>query len=495
MNRALAPALSALLLAVLGLPTAAQDQSAAGVPEPAREFRAVWVATVGNINWPSKPGLPVGTMKAELEAILDKAQLLNLNAVIFQVRPACDALYRSDLEPWSEYLTGKQGVAPEGGFDPLAFAVTEAHRRGLELHAWFNPFRAQHHSTKSAPAANHISKRRPDVVRRYGNYLWLDPGMPTARQHSLDVILDVVRRYDIDAVHFDDYFYPYAVNDGQGNNVPFPDESSYQMFGAGLPRSDWRRRNVDDFIRDVYRSVHQVKPWVRVGISPFGIWRPNHPPGITGLDAYEALHADARKWLRNGWVDYLAPQLYWPIDSPGQSFPKLMDWWKGQNTAGRHVWPGLNTGNTVRARDPWKPQEIISQIRLTRQAGLGGHIHWSYAGLQKNVVLATRLKTLLYPEPVLTPTYPWLDGAPPPAPVVQLDTLRQAPATVKWSPGEGEPAHLWLVQARISGVWRATVLPGSVRRHTLSTRRPEAVVVRAVDRCGNLSPVAEVKPK
>jgi uncharacterized lipoprotein YddW (UPF0748 family) len=453
------------------------------------------VATVGNINWPSKPGLPVGTLKAELLAILDRAQSLNLNAVIFQVRPACDAMYESSLEPWSEYLTGKQGQAPGEGFDPLAFAVREAHRRGLELHAWFNPYRARHHSARSAPASNHISQRRPDIVRRYGNYLWLDPGMPASRQHSLEVIIDVVRRYDIDAVHFDDYFYPYAVKDAQGKDIPFPDEPSYELFGAGLPRSEWRRKNVDDFIREVQRSVHRIKPWVRFGVSPFGIWRPQHPPGITGLDAYEALHADARKWLRNGWVDYLVPQLYWTIDSPGQSFPKLMNWWQEQSAGQRHIWPGMNTANTVRTRDPWPPEEITAQIRLTRQAGLQGHVHWSYDGLARNDVLSKRLKALFYAEPAITPRYPWLDATAPASPKVDLDTPRQGPSTVKWTPGPGEPAHQWLVQVCSSGVWRTAVRPADAREYTVSGRQPEAVAVRAVDRCGNLSNATVVTPK
>src|SRR5579871_3371768 len=322
--------LSAVLV-LLGLPLLPMSGNANDTPPPVpREFRGVWVATVANIDWPSKPGLSTDQQKAEMLAILDKAAQLKLNAIIFQVRPGCDALYDSRLEPWSEYLTGQMGRAPDSYYDPLAFAVEEAHKRGLELHAWFNPYRARHAEAKSSISPDHVSQMHPDLVKQYGRSLWLDPGEKAVQDYSLSVILDVVRRYDIDGVHIDDYFYPYKETDAQNKVLPFPDDASWQKYvqsGGTLSRDDWRRQNVDTFIERLYKGVKEVKPWVKFGISPFGIWRPGYPAQVKGFDAYQELNADSRKWLRNGWLDYWTPQLYWKIDQTGQSYPVLLKWW------------------------------------------------------------------------------------------------------------------------------------------------------------------------
>ncbi|HEU0052128.1 MAG TPA: family 10 glycosylhydrolase, partial [Longimicrobium sp.] len=243
-------------------------------PAVRREFRAVWVATVANIDWPSRPGLPADSARRELDAILDRSAELRLNAIVFQVRPAADALYPSTLEPWSEYLTGAQGTPPDQAWDPLAYAVEGAHRRGMELHAWFNPYRARHPSAKSPNSATHISRANPELVKRYGQYLWMDPGEPAVQQRSIDVMMDVVRRYDVDGVHIDDYFYPYPERDSAGANIDFPDSASWARYVAGggrLSRDDWRRHNVDVFIQRLYREIKNEKPWVKFGISPFGI--------------------------------------------------------------------------------------------------------------------------------------------------------------------------------------------------------------------------------
>ena len=232
--------LTAFLLAPLLALAAEQDFTSNEImpPPPAREFRAAWIATVGNSSWPSKPGLTTAQQKAELIAILDRAVALKLNAIIFQIRPACDALYQSSLEPWSEYLTGTMGRSPWPYYDPLTFAITEAHKRGLELHAWFNPFRAHHFQAKSPIAQNHVSRTQPQLVRSYGKYLWLDPGDPAVRDYSLRVVLDVLKRYDVDGIHFDDYFYPYKEKNSAGNEVDFPDDASWKKFGgsSGLTR-------------------------------------------------------------------------------------------------------------------------------------------------------------------------------------------------------------------------------------------------------------------
>ncbi|MBW3630866.1 MAG: family 10 glycosylhydrolase, partial [Gemmatimonadetes bacterium] len=255
----------------------------AGPPPVQREFRGVWVASVSNIDWPSRPGLAVQEQKSELLAILDRAADLRLNAVILQVRPAADALYASDHEPWSEYLTGEMGRAPEPFYDPLQFAVDEAHRRGLELHAWFNPFRARHPSARSQIHGSHLSRVRPEIVRSYGTHLWMDPGEPDVREHSIRVVLDVVRRYDIDGVHIDDYFYPYKERDAAGAPIDFPDSASYARYRAGggvLARNDWRRHNVDTFVERLDREIKREKRWVSFGVSPIGTWRPGNPPQI-----------------------------------------------------------------------------------------------------------------------------------------------------------------------------------------------------------------------
>ncbi len=250
------------------------------VPPPAREFRAAWITEVAvNPDWPSKPGLTTAQQKAELISLLDRAQQLHFNAVFFQVRPACDAFYSSSIEPWSDRITGTMGKAPEPFYDPLAFTIAEAHKRGLELHAWFNPFRAAHPETKSPPAPNHITRTHPELVRHYADQIWLDPGEPAAQARTLAVVLDVVKRYDVDGVVFDDYFYPYPVKNFAGHELDFPDDASWQKYGmkTGLTRDDWRRDNVNQLVQKVSQEIKAAKPQVQFGISPFGIWRPQNP--------------------------------------------------------------------------------------------------------------------------------------------------------------------------------------------------------------------------
>lgn len=386
--------LAAALLALLAsLPAAAAPP----------EFRGVWVATVANIDWPSKPGLPADEQKKQLVALLDKCKDLNLNAVIFQVRPMCDALYESKLEPWSSFLTGTQGKSP--GYDPLTLAVEESHKHGLELHVWLNPYRAWSPSAKGAPAANHLVKARPDLAKKYGKHHWLNPTHPDVRKHSLAVAVDVVTRYDIDGVHMDDYFYPYPEQDDEKKEIPFPDDDTweqYQKGGGKLARDDWRRDAVNQFVKELYEQVHAAKPWVKVGISPFGIWRPGHPEGIAGFDQYGKLYADAKLWLNEGWVDYFTPQLYWPIAQEKQSYPKLLDWWMKENAKGRHVWPGNYTGKH-------SAEEIASQVKLTRERAAWGNVHFSMKSLTGEKL--ARLKEL-YAEPAAIPATPWLGKRP-----------------------------------------------------------------------------------
>jgi uncharacterized lipoprotein YddW (UPF0748 family) len=352
-------------------------------PHRAHELRGLWVATVANLDWPSRRDLTPEQQRAELIAIFDRAASLHLNAIFLQVRPQADAIYPSSIEPWSEYLTGAMGKAPDPPYDPLQFAVTEAHARGLELHAWFNPFRARHDSSTTM-AGSHMVAAHPEMVRSYGKYIWMDPGDDTVHRETLAVIADVVRRYDVDGVHLDDYFYPYP-EDG----VPFPDDDTWQRYVAGggtMSRGDWRRDNINRFVRDLYATVKEIKPKVEVGISPFGIWRPHHPRQIEGLDSYDDIYADSRLWLQRGWVDYLAPQLYWPIDRRAQSFPVLLRWWSDQDRRGRGIVAGMSVNRVATGRTgSISADEIARQIAIVRrESGAVGFILFSARTLMQD---------------------------------------------------------------------------------------------------------------
>lgn len=465
-------------------------------PSLPREFRGVWVATVNNIDWPSARGMPVAAARAEMERLLDLAARLNLNAVVLQVRPCADAMYPSELEPWSEFLTGRSGQPPsEAGYDPLAEWIAGAHARGLELHAWVNPFRSRHPGQKAPDALSHVNVAQPGWVRDYAGGKWMDPGEPAAREHSLAVILDLVRRYDLDGVHYDDYFYPYP--DGA---KPFPDDTTYGAYtaaGGRLSREEWRRDNINSFVRRLYEGVKRLKPHVKVGASPFGIWRPGFPPGIRGFDAYDKLAADARLWLREGWIDYIAPQLYWPVDQKPQSYERLLDWWIANNDRGRHVWvgnyasrvlpaPGGTGGGgaapgvggesaattDAKGRPSWEPSEIVRQIELTRLRGddsggaagaSTGNIHFSaVALLQNRRGLADALVSGPYASPAIVPASPWLAPAgstPPAAPGLTVALVAGGAAEVVAVPGPGT-SHLVVWSRRVPAEGAA---PGGAR--------------------------------
>ena len=463
---------------------------AADEPPLKREFRGVWVATVSNIDWPSKPGLPAAEQKAELIAILDKSKELNLNAVVFQVRPMADALYESKLEPWSEYLTGESGKSP--GYDPLAFAVAEAHARGLELHAWFNPYRARHPSAKSPATADHITRARPDLAKPYGTHHWMNPTNSEVADKSLAVVLDVVKRYDVDGVHIDDYFYPYKEKDAAKETIPFPDDdtwAAYQKGGGKLTRDDWRRDAVNRFVARMYKAFKESKPWVKVGISPFGIWRPGYPKGIAGFDQFAELYADAKLWLNEGWVDYYAPQLYWPIAQEKQSFPKLLGWWAGENTKKRHLWPGLYTSRAPETAKGWSAREVTDQIALAREGhGATGVVHFSMKAFLKNAGGVTDAVKAAYAEPALVPETPWLaaDKAPAP-PTVKRDTQDgravykvKVPADVRFIVSRAEASGTWTTAVRGAGDG-SIVIPAAAGR----------TVFRSLDRVGRLSEAVE----
>lgn len=464
-------------------------------PPVSREFRGVWVATVANIDWPSKPGLSTWEQQGEMIAILNKAVALHLNAVIFQVRTATDALYSSKLEPWSEYLTAQMGRPPEPVYDPLAFAVEEAHKRGLELHAWFNPYRSRHSSAKSEISANHISAMRPEIVRNYGRSMWLDPGDTAVRRHSIKVITDVVKRYDIDGVHIDDYFYPYKERDSSGKVLDFPDSLTWNRYvaaGGKLSRDDWRRSNVDTFVRDLYKSIKSTKRWVKFGISPFGMWQPGYPPQIKGFNAYAELYADSKKWLNEGWLDYFTPQLYFLLARPETSYSALLDWWISENTRGRNIWPGNYTSRIGASGDnAWPAKEILDQISTTRLTeGAGGNVHFSMkVFLQNRDSIDDRLLAGPYASPALVPASPWLDSIPPRAPAAILEKDSATGATkVVFAPRGTERVWLWVLRYRNGPDWVTTIFPAEQRSHMFEGKTvPDEVVVSAVDRTGNES--------
>ena len=416
-------------------------------PEPAREFRAAWVATVFNLDWPSKAGLPASQQKAELLRIIEQAARMRLNAIILQVRPNGDALYKSDLEPWSAWLSGP-GTNP--GYDPLAFAITEAHRRGIEIHAWFNPFRA---TVSSRPVGrNHISRRQPGWLLKAGSTTMLNPSRPQAREHVLKVIMDVVRRYNIDGVHLDDYFYPYPPH--------------HKVADGRTPAQ--RRAAIDSFVQELYRQVKQANPHVRVGISPFGIWQPGFPEQVqAGGNAYEDLACDARKWLARGWVDYLSPQLYWRCEGP-QSFPALMQWWSGINPS-RPVWPGIASVRIDSKEDPGrKASEIGRQIAYSRQLARqsSGQLFWSWKSLGTNRGGVQKVLASCYKSLALPPAMHWSGSTRPERPHVQAQDTGNG-CTLTW---QGN-ARKWVVQVGSKGRWfTLDVLPGNCNKITLPPR-------------------------
>lgn len=439
-----------------------------------REFRAAWVATVANINWPSTPGLSTEIQQQEAIKILNNLQANNFNAVIFQVRPQADALYKSELEPWSFYLTGKQGQEPVPFYDPLEFWIEEAHRRGIELHAWLNPYRA-HHIKGGEVTPYSVVKTHPDlVVQLELGYHWLIPTKKETIEYSINVVMDIVKRYDIDGIHFDDYFYPYpSYNDGKD----FPDSKGFAEYtnnGGKLSREDWRRDHVNIFIKRVYDTIKSEKKYVKFGISPFGIWRPGYPESIEGMDQYEKLYADAKLWLNEGWIDYFAPQLYWKINRYPQSFPLLLNWWEEENTKERHLWPGLHTrqGEDERAIDESINQIMISRAMLSNRPG---NIFWNVGALDENPAFSEQLMTGPYKRQALIPTFGWLDNIPPMAPKVQVSKVADK-LNLVWSNSSDEIISHWVIYTKYSDRWSYKIVNSDVLSMELNTIEIEILV-------------------
>jgi len=370
---------------------------------PKREFRGAWVASVSNLDWP-KSSNPE-TQQSELRSLLNELKAIGINAIVLQIRSECDALYESTYEPWSYWLTKEQGTAPDPFYDPLEFAVAEAHKRGMELHAWFNPYRAVVKTGNHTIDPSHVSKEHPDWILTFGTLKILDPGLPMVRDFVTTVVLDVVERYDVDGVHFDDYFYPYPPN-----QITDEDDLTFANYSRGFTnRGNWRRDNINLFIEMVYDSIQVVKPHVKLGVSPFGIWKNGVPSGIVGLDAYNVIYCDGVAWLNKKIVDYLTPQLYWPFGG-GQDYGKLLPWWASQ-TKGRHLYPG----QAAYRISSWSATEMPDQIRLNRETNnVWGSVFFRALNFRSNPKgFSDSLRTNLYLYPSLSPIMSWKETEPP----------------------------------------------------------------------------------
>jgi uncharacterized lipoprotein YddW (UPF0748 family) len=410
------------------------------VSQPKYEFRAVWIATVDNIDWPSPGNFNTELQKAEFIRQLDMHQRNGMNAVIVQVRPACDAIFPSSIEPWSQWLTGEQGRAPVPFYDPLEFMISETHKRGMEFHAWCNPYRAVfqigHYTTTivkhgkhkrrksvwhngSSISANHVSLKHPDWILTYGDTKYLDPGNKDVQLYVNNVIRDMLGRYDIDAVHFDDYFYPYRIG-----GVEFPDNASYLKYGQGMDKESWRRSNVDTVIQMLHRTIRDVKKNCKFGISPFGVWR-NFSKDSLGSDTragqtnYDDLYADILLWMKNGWIDYVVPQLYWEFEQKNAPFGVLLDWW-GRNHYDRPCYIGLGfyrAGSNEFWRDKNQLPRQLRAIRSNPQ--IGGEVYFSSTSFFKNPYgWNDTLRENFYDYPALIAPMPWIDSLRPSIPVV-----------------------------------------------------------------------------
>lgn len=388
---------------------------------PKRELRAVWVASVTNIDWPSSKNLTSAQQRSELITLLNKHQLNGMNCIMFQIRPSCDAFYLNAMEPWSEWLTGTQGTPPNPIYDPLQFAVEECKKRGIELHAWFNPYRAVLNKNSSSVHFSHISKTHPEWIREYDALKLLDPGIPAVREYVTQVILDVVKRYDIQGVHFDDYFYPYPKT-----GFTFEDDSTFALYPNGFTdKDDWRRNNINILVQMISDSIKFYKPWVKFGISPFGIWKNSSTDPLgsatSGFESYYGIYADSRKWMQEGWLDYINPQVYWSIGYNPAKYDVLVPWWTN-NSFGKHLYIGqaaYKIGSS--SPDPnWLNFSMMpDEIRLNRTyPEVHGSVFFSSKSITNNLGgIQDSLRNDLFKYPALIPTMPWKDSVPPNPPV------------------------------------------------------------------------------
>lgn len=401
------------------------------------EFRGAWVATVKNIDWPSRSGLDPEEQRNEFRRLARYHADVGMNALIVQVRPATDALFMSGYEPWSQWLNGEQGKASDPFYDPMQFMIQETHNQGMEFHAWLNPYRALMDFEKAKPAANHITQLKPGWFVKYGQHLYFDPGIPEVRDYLVEVIREVVRNYNVDAIHFDDYFYPYKIA-----GLEFPDSISFHQYGRDFSTiENWRRNNVNNLVRDLHQAIKDEKPWVKFGISPFGVWRnqavdPSGSATRAGVTNYDDLYADILLWLKNGWVDYITPQLYWNIGYPPAAYEVLTEWWNN-HSFGRHVYIGqasYKIGNET--PEGWKnPMEMPRHLRLNDKADqVKGDIYFNTSSILKNQLgFSDSLRTDFYKFPAFTPPMEWIDDEKPLPPSDFTAFVRNGTAVLNWA--------------------------------------------------------------
>lgn len=410
---------------------------------PVREFRGAWIATVTNLDWPTSRTASVAAQQAELRNEIEQLHRSGINAIIFQIRTEGDALYASPHEPWSYWLTGQQGRAPNPVWDPLAFVIQEARARGMEVHAWFNPFRMERSVGNYPRDPNHITLQRPEWTITIGTYRMLDPGLQAVRDYTTEIFMDVVRRYDVDAIHIDDYFYPYPPSP-----ITNQDDASFAAEPRGFTnRADWRRDNVNLFVRQVYETLQEVNPRVKFGVSPFGIWRNGVPSGITGLDAFVQIFADATAWLNAQTVDYLVPQLYWDFDG-GQDYARLAPWWASVRNE-RHLYMGLGlykSDSRTFSGGQFGSRVIPRQIRFNRsQEGIEGSVLFRSSNVAKfnSRGITDTLRTDLFRSPALLPSMAWKDQSVPGVPSDVAQTLLEGQVGLGWQAGVGEIEPRW----------------------------------------------------
>lgn len=468
--------------------------------KPLREFRAAWVATVSNIDWPSKKGLDATLQQQEFIALIDRFKANNMNAVIVQIRPSADAFYNSPYENWSRYLTGQQGQPPSPYYDPLAFMVEECHKRCLEFHAWFNPYRALVDANVNPNTADHVTRQHPEWFLNYGGKKYFDPGLPEVRAYFTKIVLDVVKRYDIDAVHFDDYFYPYRIAKSE-----FPDNRSYAKYGSAFAdRDDWRRDNVNRLMESLGKLIKQEKPYVKFGISPFGVWRnaSKDPAGSMtrgGQTNYDDLFADVILWQKKGWIDYLLPQLYWEIGHRAVDYMTLLDWW-GQQAYKRHIYIGHGLYKLGTESKPcWHNlDEIAKQIAALRDnKNVQGSAFYSANSFIKNTYgLNQVMRTQWYPTPALLPAMPWLphNALPVPQLSVQNGTGKKLQWTVSGKPAQDLQFAVYRIAAGSKFADRELIAVTRERSYTdqAASGRKSRYIVCSLDRLHNESEPSNV---
>lgn len=465
------------------------------------DFRGMWIASVVNIDWPARRGQSAQAQQQQLIDWFDLAKSNNFNAVVLQVRPTADTFWPSDKEPWSRWLTGTQGQDP--GYDPLAFAVEEAHARGLQLHAWFNPYRVTMTKSLKNLTPDHPAKLNPDWVIRKDGKWYYNPGVPEARAHVVETIMEAVERYDIDGVHFDDYFYPYP-----GSGKPFRDKKTYRQYGAQYAtRADWRRANTDSLIKELSDRIEATKPWVQFGVSPFAVWRnqrtdPEGSATRAGVQTYDQLYADTRKWVREGWIDYIAPQIYWTRGFKIADYEAITRWWADEidvakangHNVGLYIGEATYRAGTRTTKD-WRKKNVLVQHRkFTRTfPQVSGAIYFSAKDVKADRRgTTTRLVNRFYSRPAIAPMFGQPTGAPPAPPA----NLRSRNGQLTWASSDNNAVSYAIYQvptttpqncALADATNLAAIVPASGSPMQWQGTTEGTTVITAIDRWGRES--------